>query len=115
MPRVKRGIIHNKRRRKILRAAKGYRQGRRKLIKAAKVAILKAGKNAYRDRRAKKRLARRLWQIKINAALRAMGTSYSKFIGQCKKQNIELDRKILAELAEKRPNIFKALCEKMMK
>ncbi len=111
MPRVKRGTSHVKRRRKILKAVKGYRHGRKKLIKLAKVAILKAGAYAYRDRRVKKRTARALWQIKLNAATRAFGLSYSKFIHLLKINNIELDRKVLADLAENNTAVFAKLIE----
>lgn len=113
MPRVKRGKSHLKKRRKLLKKTKGYKWGRKKLIKSAKTAVTKAGAHAYRDRRRKKRTARSLWQIKINAALREHGLTYSKFIGDLKKKKIEIDRKILAELAEKEPKVFKALIEKI--
>lgn len=113
MPRVKRGKIHIKKRRKLLKRVKGYRWGRKKLIKLAKVAALKAGVYSYRDRRRKKREMRRLWQIKINAACRQMGLTYSKFIHLLKKAKIELDRKILAKLAESYPEIFKKIVEKV--
>ncbi|MBL7141498.1 50S ribosomal protein L20 [Patescibacteria group bacterium] len=106
MPRVKRGKLHLKKRKKILKQAKGYRGGRKKKIKLAKIAILKAGVYAYRDRRTKKRQARALWQIKINAACRENGLTYSKFISALKKNKIELDRKILADLAENYPKVF---------
>lgn len=113
MPRVKRGTTHIKRRRKIMKAVKGYRHGRKKLIKLAKVAILKAGQYAYRDRRAKKRAMRRLWQTKLNAAVRVFELSYSKFINLLKKNKIELDRKILANIAEHNTDIFAKLVEKI--
>src|SRR6056297_3709943 len=106
MSRVKRGTTHNKKRRRILKSAKGYRLGRKNRIKAAKEANLKAGAYAYRDRRNKKRTNRRLWQLKINAACRQNGTKYSEFIGKLKKENIEVDRKILANLAENHAKIF---------
>mgnify|MGYP001607342729 CR=1 FL=1 len=106
MPRVKRGAAHVKHRKNILKQAKGYRWGRKNKIKLAKVAITKAGVYSFRDRRAKKRTARTLWQTKINAALHMNGLSYSKFMGSLKKANITLDRKILAHLAEKHPSIF---------
>ena len=80
MPRVKRGVIHSKNRRNILKQTKGYKWGRKKLIKLAKTAVNKAGAYAYRDRRAKKRTARALWQVQINAAAREHGLSYSKFM-----------------------------------
>lgn len=99
MPRVKRGTIHTKKRRKLLAKAKGYKWGRKKLIKQAKEAVVKAGAHAYVDRRRKKRDFRRLWQIKINAFVREHGLSYSRFIELLKKNKIEIDRKILADLA----------------
>jgi len=111
MPRVKRGKIHLKKRKKILKAAKGYKWGRKNKIKLAKVAIIKAGAYAYRDRRNKKREARRLWQVKINAGARENGTTYSKFINALKKNKIELDRKVLADLAEHEPKIFAKIVE----
>ncbi len=106
MPRVKRGKNHNKKRKKILKQAKGYRLGRSNRLKAAKEANLKAGAYAYRDRRNKKRRARRIWQIKINAACRQNGTKYSEFMGKLKKEDIKVDRKNLANLAENYPKIF---------
>lgn len=106
MPRVKRGRVRAQKRKVLLAHAKGYKWGRKKKIKLAKPAIKKAGVYAYRDRRNKKRSARGLWQINISAALKAQGLNYSKFMGQLKKKKIELDRKILAELAEKNPEIF---------
>ncbi|MBT5337837.1 50S ribosomal protein L20 [Candidatus Falkowbacteria bacterium] len=109
MPRVKRGTTHVKKRRKILKAVKGYRHGRKNLIKLAKTAILKAGSYAYRDRKAKKRSMRRLWQIKLNAAVRVFDLSYSKFIDLLKKNKIELDRKVLADIAENNTEIFAKL------
>lgn len=99
MPRVKRGTTHVKRRRKILQQVKGYKWGRKKLIKLAKTARTKAGAHAFRDRRKKKGTNRALWQIKINAFVREYGVSYSKFINTIKKNKIEIDRKILADLS----------------
>lgn len=106
MPRVKRGMMHAKRRRNILKRTKGFKWGRKKLIKLAKTAITKAGAHAHRDRRVKKRTSRALWQIKINAAARANGTIYSKLAGGLKKNKIEIDRKILAGIAEHEPAVF---------
>ncbi len=106
MSRVKRGKRHLKHRHGILRLTKGYRWGRKSKIKLAKTAALKAGSYAYRDRRNLKRNQRQLWQIRINAALRERGQSYSKFMGQLKKSRIDLDRKILANLAANHPKIF---------
>jgi large subunit ribosomal protein L20 len=113
MPRVKRGKIHLKKRKRLLKQAKGYRWGRKKLSKLAKVAVLKAGAYAYRDRRNKKRDFRRLWQIQINAALKKYGLSYSKFIGALKKAKIEIDRKILSDLAKNNPEIFDRIVGKL--
>src|SRR3989344_79153 len=100
MPRVKRGIQHVKRRRNILKRVKGFRHGRKKLLKLAKTADTRAGRHAYVGRKLKKREFRGLWQVKINAAIRAAGSSYSVFIGSLKKKNIEINRKMLAEIAE---------------
>jgi len=115
MSRVKRGTTHNKKRRRILKSAKGYRLGRKNRLKAAKEANLKAGAYAYRDRRNKKRTNRRIWQIKINAACRQNNTKYSEFINQLKKQDIQIDRKNLANLAENHPTIFKKIVENTLK
>lgn len=104
--RVKRGTTHLRRRKRLLKQAKGYKWGRKNIPKLAKVAIIKAGVHAYRDRRRKKREFRRLWNIKINAGVREHGLSYSKFINALKKNKIELDRKVLADLAEHEPKIF---------
>ena len=111
MPRVKRGKNHLKRRKNLLRQVKGYRWGRKSKIKLAKVAMLKAGVYAYRDRRNKKREKRKLWQIKINAASRENGLSYSKLIGALRKAKIDLDRKILADLAENHQAVFAKVVE----
>lgn len=104
--RVKRGISHLKRRKRLLNQAKGFRWGRKSHPKLARTAVLKAGVHAYRDRRKKKRDFRSLWTIKVNAAAREHGISYSQLIAKLKKANIELDRKVLAELAEHEPAIF---------
>lgn len=106
MPRVKRGKIHLKRRRNILKRVKGFKWGRKSKLKLAQTAIMKAGVQAYVGRKRKKRDYRRLFNIKINAASREAGLSYSKLIGVLKKNKIELDRKILSQLAEKYPEIF---------
>ena len=102
-----------KHRKKILKATKGYRHGRKNLIKLAKVAILKAGNYAYNDRKKKKSNFRMLWQIKINAAVRPFGLSYSKFIDKINKSKIAIDRKILADLAENNPAVFAKIVEKI--
>lgn len=109
MSRVKRGASHLKHRKNILKQTKGYRWGRKSKITLAKTAILKAGVNAYRDRRNKKRTARALWQVKINAAARLNGTTYSKIIDKLNKKGVKLDRKVLAEVAVKYPEVFKAI------
>lgn len=111
MPRVKRGMLHTKRRRGILKHTKGYRWGRKSKIKLAKVAKMKAGAYAHAGRRQKKRLSRANWQVNINAAVREHGLSYSKFIGLLNKKNIKLNRKILAQIAENYPVIFKAIVD----
>ena len=113
MPRVKRGTQHTKKRRSLLKKAKGYMWGRSTKMRLARVAVLKAGAYAYRDRRNKKREMRRLWQTKINAAARANGTTYSKLIHGLSEAKIALDRKILADLAENSPEVFKAVIAKV--
>ncbi|MFA5021305.1 MAG: 50S ribosomal protein L20 [Patescibacteria group bacterium] len=113
MPRVKRGVMHSKRRSNLLKTTKGYQRGRKKLIKLATTAAMKAGANAFRDRRAKKRTARSLWLVQLNAAVREHGLTYNKFINGLKKAKIELDRKVLAELAQKEPSAFAKLIEKI--
>ena len=111
MPRVKRGKVRARKRARILKRTKGMMWGRKSKIKLAKTAAVKAGAYAYRDRRNKKRDMRGLWLIRMNAALRELGWSYSKFAGALKKARINLDRKILADLAVNHPTIFKAVVE----
>jgi large subunit ribosomal protein L20 len=106
MPRVKRGFKARHRRRKVLKAAKGYRGGQGKLFKTATISVNRARMFAYRDRRARKRDFRRLWIIRINAAARENGLSYSKLMGGLHKAGIDLDRKILAEMAVNDPAAF---------
>ena len=106
MPRVKRGTIGIKRRRNILRKVKGYRFGRSKKEGAAREALVHAGKYAFAHRRDKKNDFRRLWQVVIGAALKNSGISYSKFTGSLKKKGLLLNRKMLAELAQKNPETF---------
>lgn len=115
MPRVKRGTTHVKKRRKLLKAVKGYKWGRKNLIKVAKTARTKAGAHAYTDRRKKKRTMRALWQIKINAFVREYGLSYSRFINLLKVNKIEVDRKILAEMAVSNKETLAALIAKINK
>ncbi len=106
MARVKRGTTSNKRRKNILAQTKGYRFGRSTKTRMAKDAIFHAGTSAFRDRRTKKRLARNLWALRINAAGRENGMSYSKLIGALKKAGSVLDRKVLATLAKDHPEVF---------
>lgn len=106
MPRVKRGMIHAKKRRSLMKRVKGFGNGRKNLIKAAKTADTHAGMHAYRDRRVKKRLARNLWQIRINAAVRTFGLSYSVFTGKLKAKEIGLNRKMLSQIAAEKPEVF---------
>ena len=111
--RVKRGVAHVKRRKNLLKATKGFRWKRKSSIRLGRQAAIRAGRHAYKDRRLKKRDARALWQIRINAAVRTHGMSYSVFINKLKKANIELDRKILSHLAAEEPAIFAALVEQV--
>jgi len=99
MPRVKRGVTAHARHKKVLKAAKGYRGRRGNVYRIAKQAVMKAGQYAYRDRRNKKRTFRSLWIARINAACRELGMTYSAFIAGSKKALIELDRKVLADMA----------------
>jgi large subunit ribosomal protein L20 len=109
MVRVKRGQAAHKRRKKVLKQAKGYRWGRKSKYRLAKDALFHAWTHAYRDRRRKKRTFRALWQIQINAACRQHGISYSKFIHGLKEKKIEIDRKVLSEIAKKHPEIFEKI------
>jgi len=111
MARVKRGVIAGRRHKKVLAKAKGYYNARRKVFRAAKQAVIKAGQYAYRDRRAKKREFRALWIARINAAARLHELSYSRLINGLLKAGIEIDRKVLAELAVHDPAAFGAICE----
>ncbi|PIR93780.1 50S ribosomal protein L20 [Candidatus Falkowbacteria bacterium CG10_big_fil_rev_8_21_14_0_10_39_11] len=113
MPRIKRGTLHLKKRRSILKKAKGYKWGRKKLIRLASTAIKKAGAHAYADRKKKKGVNRRLWQIKLNAAVRVFDISYSKFIHMLKTNKVELDRKVLADMAENNTATFAQIVEKV--
>lgn len=112
MTRIKRGVMAHKRRKKVLKRAKGFLFGRGTKFRAAKEALLKAGVYAYRDRRAKKRAMRGLWQIRLNAAVRNYGLNYSKFINALKLSKIEIDRKVLSDLAMNNPEIFAKVVEK---
>lgn len=113
MVRVKRGVIAHRRHRKIIKAAKGYRGGRKSLFGQAKNAVMKAGINAYRDRRLRRRTFRSLWIARINAGCRQHGISYSRFIDGLTKANIQIDRKMLADLAIVDEGAFKAIVEKV--
>lgn len=115
MPRVKRGTIAHKRKKNILKNTKGYRHGRKSKVGFAKEAILHAGKYALRDRKAKKRVFRRLWQTKISMFLKEKGSSYNVFIQGLKKNKIEIDRKILAEMIQKQPALFEKILEESKK
>ena len=99
MPRVKRGVTARARHKKVLDQAKGFRGRRKNVFRIAKQAVMKAGQYAYRDRRAKKREFRALWITRINAAVREFGMSYSVFMNGMKKASIDIDRKVLAEMA----------------
>ena len=109
MPRANSSVPRHRRHRKVVKQAKGYYGARSRNFKAAKDAVEKAGLYAYRDRRQKKRQFRRLWIIRINAAARLNGLSYSQFIAKLKAKELDLDRKVLADLAMNEPEAFKEL------
>jgi large subunit ribosomal protein L20 len=113
MVRVKRGTTAHKRRKHLLKYAKGFRWGRKSKYAAAKDAMYHAWEYAYQGRKQKKRNFRNLWQVQINASAREQGISYSRFISALKKNKIEINRKILADLAQKHPEIFKKIVEKV--
>jgi large subunit ribosomal protein L20 len=113
MPRVKRGVTARARHKKVLALAKGYRGRRKNVFRIAKQAVMKAGQYAYRDRRTRKRVFRQLWIARINAASRSHGITYSKFMAGIKKAAIEIDRKMLAELAVRDPAAFGSIVEKV--
>jgi len=112
MARVKRGVIARRRHKKILKQAKGYYGARSRVFRVAKQAVIKAGQYAYRDRRQRKRQFRQLWIARINAGARQHGLSYSRFINGLKKAQVEIDRKVLADLAVHEKGAFAALVEK---
>jgi len=112
MPRVKRGVTAHARHKKILALAKGYRGRRKNVFRIAKQAVMKAGQYAYRDRRTRKRVFRQLWIARINAASRELGVTYSKFMAGLKKAQIDIDRKVLADLAVNDPAAFGSIVEK---
>lgn len=111
--RIKRGTTASKRRKNVLKAAKGYKWRRKSNYRAAKEAVIKAGKYSYRDRKIKKRTFRSLWILRLNNALRLDGLKYSTFIKSLKDQKIELDRKILSQLAMEEPALFKNFLAKI--
>ena len=111
MPRVKRGNVARKRRKKILKLAKGFRGSHSTLFRTANQQVMKALRYAYRDRKKRKRDFRRLWIARINAACRQHGMSYSKFMGNLKKSNIEINRKMLAQMAVLDPDGFTKVAE----
>ncbi|RKR06128.1 LSU ribosomal protein L20P [Kushneria sinocarnis] len=112
MPRVKRGVVARRRHKKVLKQARGYYGARSRTFRVAKQAVIKAGQYAYRDRRQRKRQFRALWIARINAAARANGMSYSRFVAGLKKAGIEIDRKVLADLAVHEKAAFTAIVDK---
>ena len=113
MPRVKRGVTARARHKKILALAKGYRGRRKNVFRIAKQAVMRAGQYAYRDRRTKKRVFRHLWIARINAASRGLGLTYSKFMAGLKMASIEIDRKVLADMAVNDPAAFGSIVDKV--
>ncbi|MBI2013484.1 MAG: 50S ribosomal protein L20 [Candidatus Colwellbacteria bacterium] len=114
MPRVKRGVVATRKRGKILKYTKGYKWRRKTHERAAKEALLHAWSHAFRGRKVKKRDFRTLWQAEINAAARKEGTTYSKFAAALKKQSVKLNRKTLAEIAQKHPAVFKEIVSSVL-
>ncbi len=112
MPRVKRGVTAHRRHKKVLKKAKGYYGARSRVFRVAKQAVTKAGQYAYRDRKVRKRMFRGLWIQRINAAARENGLSYSRMIDGLKRQNVEIDRRVLADLAVNEKEAFAVLAEK---
>ena len=112
MPRIKRSVASRARRKRILKAARGYYGARSRTFKVAKQAVIRAGQYAYRDRRQRKRQFRQLWIIRINAAAREHGLSYSRFIAGLKNAGIEVDRKVLADIAVHEKRVFANLVER---
>lgn len=115
MPRVKRGKVRTKKRSKLTKSTKGYTGRRKNVVRLAKETETKAGAYAYRDRRNKKRVNRRLWQIQLGNAVRWHDLSYSKFIDILKKKKIDLDRKVLAQMAKEYPDVFAAFVKEIKK
>ena len=113
MPRVKRGVTARARHKKVLEQAKGFRGRRKNVFRIAKQAVMRAGQYAYRDRRTKKRVFRQLWIARINAATRSHGLTYSKFVAGLKKAKIDLDRKVLSDMAIHDPAAFGSIVEQV--
>ncbi|MEN8261474.1 MAG: 50S ribosomal protein L20 [Pseudomonadota bacterium] len=111
MPRVKRGVTARARHKKVLNEAKGYYGARSRVYRVAKQAVIKAGQYAYRDRKQRKRQFRALWIVRINAAARECGLSYSRFMNGLKKASIDIDRKVLADLAVRDKEAFAELAK----
>ena len=111
MARVKRGVVARRRHKKVLKQAKGYYGARSRVFRVAKQAVIKAGQYAYRDRRVKKRTFRNLWIQRINAGARECGVSYSQLMNGLGKAGIQLDRKILADIAVREPEMFKVIVD----
>lgn len=114
MARVKSGVQTRQRRKKWLKAAKGYWGGKHRLYKSARIAVMKAFLSAYRERKKKKRVFRGLWIVRMNAALREVGFKYSQFIYVLRKAGIELNRKVLAEMAYAQPELFQRFAQDVM-
>lgn len=112
MPRIKRSVASRARRKKVLKAARGYYGARSRTFRVAKQAVIKAGQYAYRDRRQRKRQFRQLWIVRINAAAREHGLSYSRFINGLKAAGVAVDRKVLADIAMHEQDAFAALVER---
>lgn len=113
MVRIKGGVTTRRRHKKVLKQAKGYWMTRHKQFKKAKEAVLHAGQYAFAGRKNKKRDFRRLWIIRINAAIRPLGLTYSSFISKLKSKKVELDRKVLAQIAVEQPKVFEKIVEKI--
>ena len=111
MARIKRGVVANRRHKKVLKEAKGYYGARSRVFRVAKQAVIKAGQYAFRDRRAKKRVFRALWITRINAQARENGITYSQLIAGLKKANIDIDRTVLADLAVHDKSAFSAIAD----
>ena len=112
MPRVKRGVTARARHKKVLALAKGFRGRRKNVFRIAKEAVMRAGQYAYRDRRNRKRVFRNLWIARINAASRNLGVTYSRLMAGLKKASIDIDRKVLADMAVNDPAAFGSIVEK---